>query len=667
MKSVTIVAKGKSTSEALYTQLNDLLGNKFHIRALYLDGPTERNLTADLLVLSSQACFELAKADLDPNCPVIIARRSVNYHEIDKLLSIPPGTDVLLVNDYLFTAEETISLLRALGIDHLNYYPYAPEAKSFPRLRLAVTPGETELIPDFVEEIIDIQTRIFDFTTLVEILKFLNLLDEKANLLSAKFLRDIIELIKKSNYMAKQNRQMKNQLETIINTVHDGIIALNEKGQVSVFNSVAEGIFGLSHTEIIGKDPQNPALPQTVYPLVTKEHADQESFIRVNGRHLVVSSSSMTQNTLSAGRVLILKDVTEIQRLEEELRRKLVTQQYFAHYTFNDIQGTSSKIQNAKVLAKKLALSQSPVLIEGESGTGKELFVQSIHNASARRKWPFVAVNVAALPESLLESELFGYDQGAFTGAKKEGAPGLFEQAHKGTIFLDEIGDAPVSFQVKLLRVLQEKQVRRIGSSRVIPIDVRVIVATNRILKELINSGQFRQDLYYRLNVLPLHLPPLRERKEDIMSIAMDFYTKYFEGRPPQKAQDYFRDVQVSFLAYDWPGNIRELQNIVEYLVNVCPTGIPSPQLLPAEIWTETPFAEKSLLIHRVLTEIAKANGPIGRRSLSSILEVPEAQIRKTILALQLKDYIKVNRGMKGLELTPVGVQALGNTLPLSL
>ncbi|KLU59924.1 arginine utilization regulatory protein RocR [Peptococcaceae bacterium CEB3] len=662
MTHVTIVAKGQATSETLYTQLNDLLGERCFIQGVFLDGFAGGSLEADLLVFSSQLCYELAKPYLTKTCPMIIARRSINYHKIDKLLAIPAGTDVLLVNDYLFTAEETISLLKALGIDHINYFPYAPEATIFPRLKMAVTPGEVALVPGFVEEIVDIQTRAMDFTTLFEILDFLSLADERANLLSAKYLRDIIQRIKETKSMADQNELMKSQLETIMNTVHDGILALDENGRISVFNSVAGDIMGIPNGLAVGRTLADEGLPPELLSLSTQNRPSGEKFLRLNNRDVVVTHSTLNRHGFR-GKVLTLKDVTEIQRLEQELRRKVVARQYLAPYSFKHILGKSAVMVQTKALAHRLASSESPILIQGESGTGKELFAQSIHNASPRQKWPFVAVNVASLPESLLESELFGYAEGAFTGAKKEGAPGLFEQAHKGTLFLDEIGEAPLTFQVKLLRVLQEKQIRRIGGSKVIPVDVRIIAATNTSLKDLVAAGRFRQDLFYRLNVLPLALPPLRERREDVMPIAVDFYLRYFRSRLCMKPDAYFHAVAPFFLTYNWPGNIRELHNIVEYLVNICPDSTPDPDLLPPEMTAGLtgPRLPRQLPVNSALREIAKALAEgkhVGRRSLATMLGIPEATARRLIQELRQNGLLTVHRGVRGLELTPAGTQA---------
>jgi sigma-54 dependent transcriptional regulator, acetoin dehydrogenase operon transcriptional activator AcoR len=361
-----------------------------------------------------------------------------------------------------------------------------------------------------------------------------------------------------------------------------------------------------------------------------------------------------------------LKDVTEIQRLEEELRRRLVALQYCARYTFDLIHGDSETFRTTKELARKIAVSQSHILIQGESGTGKELFAQAIHNASPRKLGPFVAVNFAALPESLLESELFGYEEGAFTGAKKGGNPGLFEQGHRGTVFLDEIGDAPISFQIRLLRVLQEKQLRRIGSSRQIPIDVRVIAATNKDLKELIALGLFRQDLYYRLNILPLKIPALRQRRDDILPLARIIYGEYFGGHPTVPAEEYFSEVGGRFLGYDWPGNIRELRNVIEYLTNISPDSPPTAQQLPEEIETSTaappaasiPVSDVSARRQWILAQIADASrsgGSIGRRSLASRAGLTEAVARRFLADLEREGYVDVWRGVKGVRLSNKG------------
>ena len=656
MKSLAIVSQGKNTCLELQKQLENLLGNRVSMKGYYVDGHMIDNISADIVVISGKHSYEKALPRINPKCPIILARRAINYHEVDQLFDLPANSDVLLVNDLLSSAHETISLLTALGINHLNYYPYAPGLRDYPHLKIAITPGEVDLIPTCVEKVINIKTRVIDITTLTEILQKLSIIDGKANQLSANYLRDIIELIKKSKYSTNISNKMKNQLQTIINNVHDGIIAVDNQKRISVFNPVAETLLGLKATEVIGSMIDRLADCNNLDFFNTLS-SEKETFVRVNNHHVIVNVAKVQEQNTELGTVYTFKDVSEIQRLEEELRRKLVSQFHTARYTFDHIQGNSVAVKHTLALARKMAISNAPILILGESGTGKELLAQGIHNASPCKNGPFVAVNFAAITESLLESELFGYEEGSFTGARKGGAAGLFEQAHKGTIFLDEVGDAPLPFQVKLLRVLQEKQVRRVGGSRIIPIDVRVIAATNRDLKELIKKGAFRQDLYYRLSVLPLEIPPLKDRRSDILSLARGFYDTYFKQRKNIiPSSMYFSLIESQFLSYDWPGNIRELQNIIEYLVTISPDQPPSPNMLSKQLqsdYTNLKAPEQQDLYPLILETIAKFNEsgtPVGRRSLAAVLALPESIIRKSLIYLQNEGFIQINKGKRGLK-----------------
>ena len=254
-----------------------------------------------------------------------------------------------------------------------------------------------------------------------------------------------------------------------------------------------------------------------------------------------------------------------------------------AHYTFQNIIRECPALQRLKGLALKVAQGNTSVLITGESGTGKELFAQSIHNNSPHSNGPFVAINCGAIPKDLIESELFGYDSGAFTGAKKEGRAGKFELANGGTIFLDEIGDMPYEVQVRLLRVLQEKSVTRIGGKKSIPLNVRVIAATNVNLEEAIENHVFRSDLYYRLNVFSLHIPPLRERGNDIFLLTDHFLQKY-QNPKSEPITKISEEVRTIFAAYTWPGNIRELENVIERCCILTSNGTLTKEALPSNM-----------------------------------------------------------------------------------
>jgi len=663
MKSVTLITKGKNTCKALENQLKELLGDKVKIRALYIDGGIYEPVSDDLIIISSQTIAEEAKKYILSGTPLIIARRAINYKGLEKLLLLPEGTHVLLVNDLPSTAEETITMLKLLGMDHIHYHPFYPSMTNYYPAKIAVTPGEIDLVPSTVEEIIDIGVRTIDLTTLVEILANLGLLDEKANLLSINYITAILQLLKKIHSISNFNKRMKRQLQAIINTVHDGVIALDEQGNVTVFNPIAEEIFGIKSDQITKE-----VLNEIIKVMELKEDDNEGKFIRVKDKQVIVNRMPISENNEVIGIVYTLKDVTEIQKLEEKLRRKLKEEGMYARYTFDDIVSKSETMRNTKELARKIAMSDLPILIQGESGTGKELFAQAIHNFSSRKQGPFVAVNFAALPETLLESELFGYEEGAFTGAKKGGKPGLFEQAHHGTIFLDEIGEAPLSFQVKLLRVLEERQVRRIGGSRVIPIDIRVIAATNKNLRDLIKQGKFREDLYYRINVLPLRIPPLRERKDDILELAYVFYQRFFNEQPPFLPEQFFSPVSECFLEYSWPGNVRELKNVVEYLATICSTELPTPDVLPEEIkkaclWNGEFVNE---VIIKILIEINKAHNEgkgIGRRTLAQRTGISEGRVRKVLTILAKEGLINIRKGRDGIQLLPKGKNFLNKLM----
>ena len=382
--------------------------------------------------------------------------------------------------------------------------------KSSPKARYAITTGERHLVPSYVKSIIDLGYSKIDLTTITEIMLILNMLDERSNLISARFLQDFVHSSKKVVRALETADNVKNQLSTILDVINDGIVGIDSNGKIMFSNENAKKLFHLkmkNKSEEINlndiKDFDTKNLSAVNNELYRKVH-------EIMGKKILLTMMPIIKNNISNGAIITFKDLSEIIEMENIVRSNLRKRGHTAKYSFDSITGQSSQITQAKKIAHKLAKSNSTILLIGESGTGKELFAHAIHNASSKQHGPFVAVNFAALPENLLESELFGYEEGAFTGARKGGHTGLFEQAHNGTIFLDEIGDASLRIQARLLRVLQEKELLRIGGTKIIPIDVRIIAATNKNLEELVALGKFRKDLFYRLNVLPIKIPPLR-------------------------------------------------------------------------------------------------------------------------------------------------------------
>ncbi|MBP2639465.1 MAG: PspF2 [Firmicutes bacterium] len=351
-----------------------------------------------------------------------------------------------------------------------------------------------------------------------------------------------------------------------------GISFVDASGNVVRLNKTMLDYFGLTH-EVEGRHITEIE-PTSRLPVVMKtmkaEVAHRHRF--ANGREAIVHRIPVIDNgrLIGAIGIILFGDLQDIYMLAEKnkiLLRKLADYEkeqrlYKTKYSLNDIVGTSDTMKACKEQAKRIARSNSNVLITGESGVGKELFAHAIHDESARREGPFVRVNCAAIPETLLESELFGYEEGSFTGAKKGGQPGKFELADGGTIFLDEIGDMPYVMQAKLLRVLQEREFERVGGKDIIRVNVRVISATNSDLENLISSGGFRSDLFYRLNVLALKIPPLRERQGDIPNLIYHFLSVLYQENGLYATLS--PECMAVLCKYEWPGNIRELRNVVE-------------------------------------------------------------------------------------------------------
>ncbi|TQR07788.1 sigma-54 interaction domain-containing protein [Psychrobacillus soli] len=357
----------------------------------------------------------------------------------------------------------------------------------------------------------------------------------------------------------------KYQVEAVVNSAHDGIIAVDRSGHITLTNENAKHFLGLEG-EVIGRKITDYIPHSDMVRVLQTGKKEIGDIAKIFDRQMVINRFPIIISDKVVGAVSNFKEITEIQKLEMKVRKKLHHSGLEAKYRLMDIIGNSVEVSDVKQQAKLFAETNATVLITGESGTGKELFAQGIHLESNRAVCPFVAVNCAAFPESLLESELFGYEEGSFTGAQKGGKQGVFELAHGGTLFLDEIGEMPLRIQTILLRVLQEKSIRRIGGNRTIPLDVRIIAATNRNLDEEVEQKRFRSDLYYRINVLTLELPPLRRRIQDIPLLVQSMIAQFNEERE-KKIETLEEDVYPFLMSYHWPGNIRELRNIIERMV----------------------------------------------------------------------------------------------------
>lgn len=389
----------------------------------------------------------------------------------------------------------------------------------------------------------------------------------------------------------KHIREMKSALETILELSSDGIVAVNRDYVITMANRAFARFFDKEPRDIIGKHVKE-VYGNPIFPRAMETGEPEYGYITtLNGHEIIANRVPIIKDGEIVGALgyVVFSKIEDLYTLMNKIK-KLKSQLDFykdelnkvhrTKYGFDHIIGRNRDLLAVKETARRVANSKSTVLICGESGTGKELFAHALHTESMRRKGPFIKVNCAAVPENLLEAELFGYQEGAFTGARKGGQTGKFELANGGTIFLDEIGDMSAAMQAKLLRVLQEKEVERLGDTRLRKVDVRVVSATNRHLEDMMIKGDFREDLYYRINVVTLNVPPLRERLDDLEALTEQFI-KRFNNQFGQNVEGITAEVKDVFLAHNWPGNIRELENVIERAFNVLDSRVIQKKHLP--------------------------------------------------------------------------------------
>jgi transcriptional regulator with PAS, ATPase and Fis domain len=357
-------------------------------------------------------------------------------------------------------------------------------------------------------------------------------------------------------YLEKEKEQDL-RFRTLVGTIKDGVIAIRNN-KIAIFNPAAEKILNVYAEKMIGKTADK------IHPDITRflNNKDNKDEVISIGKYDLLLDKIIKEDNKGIETILLLYDITQLQEMEQKTRTTLYAKGLVARYDLNDVVGETPIIKNLIAEARLYASTDANILITGDSGTGKELFAQGIHNASKRKDNPFVAVNCAEIPEQLLESELFGYVEGSFTGAKKGGKMGLLELAHRGTIFLDEINSTSIALQGKLLRVVQEKELRKIGSDNIIPVDIRILAAVNKDMPKLMEEQAFRKDLFYRLSTLTLHLPSLNERKSDIPILA-DYFRRIYCKKYRKKIPPFSLDIQRKIMNLKWLGNVRELENVV--------------------------------------------------------------------------------------------------------
>lgn len=562
-KRIAIVTLDHAASLFYESQIKELFG-ELVCTSTYnaLNGSVKNLVKADIFVVTTDAFDSIVDCQKYIPSSIPQVEIAVNYtkESIDTLMNLSNGSCALFVNLSEKMVREAVTRLSQLGVNHINFIPYYPGAKPISGCDLAVTVGESRYVPLGVKTVIDLGQRVLDSTTIVEIALRLKL----DYLLERENFKEYFMSIASNNYsfdhIFGRSLHMESQFEILMEIIDSGIIGVNESDVVIACNSKAVEITGVKKDQVIDRPAElyYPFLPFSECRLTRKKINNR--LVKSKGVDINVTVAPIIRGNEYIGSFATIQKFTEEESKQQNLRIQLLNKGHKAKYTFDDIIGESSTIKRACVIAKKMATSNSALLITGESGTGKELFAHAIHNESQRREFPFIAINCAAMPDSLLESELFGYEEGSFTGAKRGGKLGLFEFAHNGSIFLDEVEGMSPALQIKLLRVIQEKEIMRVGGDKIISVDVRIIAASNETLEDLVVEGVFRSDLYYRLSTLPILIPPLRERGDDIMILFEHIKNKLggcFDLTPQLKE---------AFMSHSWKGNVRELHNYVEYL-----------------------------------------------------------------------------------------------------
>lgn len=674
-KHITVIAIEENAVSNYVSQLREFFGNSVQVTGCCTSrGQIGETIRADLVAISVPDVTPYIEEHLPADVPIIYITRSFSKEKTAALGNLKPGSRVLLADYSENFANETMGVLNSIGYQGFNYVLCYPENKNriFENISCAVVTGDTVCAPSGIERIIDIGWYLISPTTMLEITQRLGLMDSAmGSRLYAYF--QTTHVVDAGIFQVFQSFfQLESQWESILNMVSGGVLLLDPSGSIIRYNDFIRGLCRKKGEQIeeslTGCDIHQLLYDEILNMIDQYETLDNDLLELPGGRKVTLSKRKLTSCSDRGRDLILIEDASEIQKAEHDIRLQLAQKGLSAKYTFEKIIGESPAMKRCITQCRKIAGYDTAVLISGDSGVGKELLAQSIHNASARRNMPFVAINCAALPADLLESELFGYEEGAFTGAKKGGKKGLMEMAHRGTIFLDEIGDMPLPVQAKLLRVLQEKEIMKIGSDYMLPVDIRIIAASNADFQSLLEEKRFRRDLYYRLNGIHIYVPPLAAREGDVLALAHHFIKKY-----PGK---YFSaEILKVFPCLQWEGNVRQLEHSIEYMAIMGQQEL-GIEDLPPEIYGQvkelqeqniaeadgaktderlTGFLPREKEMAHKIMEALKLR-PLGRRRLTQVLaeegcRVSEYQVRRLLDMMEKKGLIKINPTRKGIEL----------------
>lgn len=674
-----IATFNKPVNDYLCESISSVIGHLVDVRGYIFEERSFIEYRPDLVLSSGDYCDPLVR-EAFPDIPMISATRVLTGNNLEQVLAIPPETRVLVISYPKGPVQESIDLLKQAGINHILYDCYERGMPVEPgQYEYAITANMAYVCPVPIKHVINLGQKALSVRSFMEILEFFGLDMRYANVFENRYFRLHIETCRKVVSALGDSEHLRQTQSFTLDEMDEGIVSLDESGQLLFANQSAQRFFP-SGGDILA----NPELQQAIAQLDRERIAARpdtpgrvsrtaDIIISAQGGSMLCRKSIVD---IDAGgqrqRLYTFRRTEQIQALEQSVRRKLYNKGFSARYNFGDIWGDNPRSMRVRAKALAFAGTEQTVLIVGESGTGKEMLAQAIHNSSSRAGKPFVGVNLTSMSQSLIESELFGYQEGAFTGARRGGKPGLFEIANEGTLFLDEIGDAPLGVQILLLRVLEERVITRVGGLHPIPINVRIIAATNQPLHDMIKTGAFRSDLYYRLNVLSIRTAPLRTMRDEVAGFLSHYCHQLF-GYPVT-----FSGEAVRILTdYNWPGNFRELKNVAEYLHCICGgqaylTVDDLPEYLLAEMQRdmradrqEMETLAQRLRAEPVLTQalrlFAASPGGLGRTALAAALgaengaPLTESRVRHIVTILRREELLRAGSTRQGSFLTERG------------
>ncbi|MGC2871830.1 sigma 54-interacting transcriptional regulator [Ihubacter sp. mB4P-1] len=651
MKKVCIISIDIQNGILISEILENLFPQMFDISIFSIKKEPQALFDFDIILYTSEEIRNKLSMYKDlSHAKLLYVQMSFKKENFKKLGQLTNEHKALFVSNNEGSTREIIEALISLGIKRIELYPYYPGIQNAPLLRTAITThNELSYVPGFVEEVIDIGNRGIEPFVLLQLMTKLDLLDQKTLRVIKEYASTYIFMFEGYFNLCIETVSNKIKLKEIVNNMKDSIILCQKDGHIEFANQRSEAIFNLPADYLRGKEILSILSDYQISEVKLEDGFENVIIILGKSYFLRIMSDHFSEDI-----IVILSDLNEIKNIENKSKNFLKAG-HRAKYTFHNIIGKSKTIIDVIDKAKKFAKSELPILIEGESGTGKELLAGAIHNYSNRSGCAFVAFNCGAMNESLIESELFGYENGAFTGASRKGKIGLFEIANGGTVFLDEIGDMPLSLQVKLLRVLQEKEMIRVGGTDIIHVNIRIIAATNRDLQSMVTKGEFRKDLYYRICTLSLRMPELKARRDDL-----DLLMHYFKEKHNVTFSLTDRAYQYLY-QYTWPGNIRELENFIQY-IKVIEKSTADITDFPNNM-IDTPKKNKSAIDHideHILKTLNDQQNGMGRRTLFERLKeqgfiCSEMLLRKKLHALQEMGFIEIATGRKGTALTEDG------------